>query len=161
MNKELIILIGNIGTGKTTYAPQYVKKGYVAIARDTLRYAIGDGKYIYNPQYEPIIFTIERFMFHQFLIKGVNIIVDEVGVSKEMRKHYIEEAKRFGYKITAIEMPHLTMKEAVDRRMNNPHQQNDRKLWEQVYAKFEAMYEEPTKEEGFDEIENLWLWQVK
>lgn len=154
-SKELIILIGNIGSGKTTITRQYVQNGYVVIARDMLRYSIGNGKYIFDPKYESIIWETELFMYSSFLDLGVNIIVDEVGVTFSMRARYINEAKEQGYKITAIEMPRLSMEEAVNRRMNNPHSQPDRKLWEQVWSKFDAMYKEPIKDEGFDQIIRL------
>lgn len=153
MTKPIIlILIGNIGTGKTTIAKKYVKQGCVAIARDRLRYAIGDGDYIFDENYEPVIWATEKYMLNKFMDIGVNIIVDEVGISKEMRKVYLEKAEIFGYNAVALVMPKLSMKEAVDRRMNDPHGQPDKKLWEQVWSKFNSQYEEPTKEEGFKEI---------
>ena len=155
MCRELIVLIGNIGEGKTTIAQDYVKGGYVAIARDTLRYGIGDGQYIFNPEYEPIIWATELYMFKRFLELGCNILVDEVGITKSMRARYISKAKKKGYKIIVIEMPRLTMNEAVDRRMQNPHNQPERKLWEQIWTRFDAVYEEPTKDEGIDIIIRL------
>ena len=155
MSKELVVLIGNIGTGKTTIAQDYVTNGYVAIARDMLRYAIGDSQYVFNPEYEPIIWATELFMFERFLELGCNIIVDEIGISKSMRARYIGKAKDNGYRITVIEMPRLTMKEAVNRRMRNPHNQPDRKLWEQIWAKFDAMYDAPSKNEGIDIIRKM------
>ncbi len=36
--------------------------------------------------------------------------------------------------------------------MNNPHQQDDRKLWENIWDGFNAKYQSPTKKEGFDRI---------
>jgi len=53
--KELIILIGNLGTGKSTFAKTLVEKGYINISRDSLRYMIGAGKYIFNKEFEQSI----------------------------------------------------------------------------------------------------------
>lgn len=153
--KNLIILIGNIGSGKSTYAKKYQKKNYVIIARDQLRYGIGNGKYIFNLDYEPIIWRTELDMFKRFASLGVDILVDEVGITKSMRNIYIKYALPCGYKITAIEMPRFCMGDAVSRRMVNPHGQDDYKLWCQVWTKFEGLYEEPSKEEGFDRIIKL------
>jgi len=155
MRKELIILIGNIGSGKSTYVKQYQEKGYVVVARDQLRYAIGGGTYIFNLDYEPTIWNTEIYIFRQFARKGVNLIIDEVGLSKEMRARYIGFAKKLGYTITTIEMPHLPMAEAVTRRMANPHGQPNWDLWAGVWTKFEGLYEEPTKDEGIDKIIKL------
>lgn len=152
MSKEVIILIGNIGTGKTTFAQKYVKKGYIIIARDQLRYGIGNGTYIFNRKYERTIWKTELYLYRKFVDLGVNLLIDEVGISKFIRGRYIPYAKKHNYKVTGVVMPHLDMNEAVNRRMNNPHQQDNKKLWEGIYTKFEAMYEKPTKKEGFDKI---------
>jgi hypothetical protein len=95
---------------------------------------------------------MEILMLESFMGLGVNIVVDVVGVSKAMRERYIIPAKDFGYKIKCQVLPQLTMKDAVDRRMTNPHGQFDRNIWESVWIKFQAQYEEPTLDEGFDEI---------
>jgi len=152
-NKNLILMVGNIGTGKSTLTKEYSKKGYVVISRDSLRYGIGAGKYIFDLEYEPTIWNTELFMFRNFVKLGVNIIIDEVGINRELRARYIKYAKSFGYTIIVIEMPKLTMNEAVNRRMNDPHGQPDRKLWEQVWTKFNNMYEKPVHDEGIDIIE--------
>jgi len=154
-SRHLIILVGNIGTGKTTLVKKYQKKGYVVIARDQLRYTIGNGEYIFNHNYEPIIWDSELYMFERFIELGVDVIIDEVGLNKKMRNRYISKAKYYNYFITVIVFPKLTMKESVDRRLNNPHGQPDRNLWERVWKNFDEIYEEPTKDEGIDEIIRL------
>lgn len=153
--QELIIFVGNIGCGKSTIAREYVSKGYVAIARDQLRYAIGEGEYIWDDRYEPIIWATEQFMFKGFCNLGINIVVDEINVSRRMRGRYTQYSKLYGYKVKAIVMPRLSMEESVSRRMKDPHGQEDIKVWEQVWARFDKIYEKPTLEEGFDEIIKL------
>ena len=153
--KRIIILVGNIGCGKTTIAHEYIDNGYVAISRYYLRYAIGEGKYIFNRDYESIIWKTEQYMLTKFLEEGVNIVVDEVGVSKKLRKGYIKLGKKFGYSVEAVVLPRLSMKEAVGRRMKEPHGQFDRELWQNVWTRFNKMYKDPTHEEGFDSIIRL------
>ena len=153
--KELIILIGNVGSGKSTLVKQYQEKGYVVIARDNLRYAIGGGKYVFNVKYEPIIKEIEETMLYEFLELDVNIIIDETNMTKMGRDRFIFLAKSVHYKIKAIELRKLSKKESVDRRMTNPHGTPDRKVWEGVWEKFNDIYESPTTQEGFDEVIKL------
>ena len=43
---KLIILIGNIGAGKSTCVKS--KPDYVTVCKDCLRYMWGNGKYVYN-----------------------------------------------------------------------------------------------------------------
>ena len=91
-------------------------------------------------------------MLYEFMERGLNIIVDEVGVSKQYRSKYIEMAKDYNYKSVVVVLPRLSMKESVDRRMKNPHGQPDRKLWESVWTKFNNKYQEPSLEEGMESI---------
>lgn len=150
--KELILIVANIGEGKTTLAKQYQEKGYIVIGKDSLRYGIGAGNYIYKQEYEPIIWETEINMLDSFMNIGVDIVIDSVCVGKSMRARYISFAKIYGYKVKCHILPNLTMKEAVDRRLQNPHGQNDRALWEHTWIKFQAKYEEPSLDEGIDEI---------
>lgn len=152
-NKKMIILVGNIGSGKSTYIKkELVPKGYVVVSRDSIRYMIGGGDYIFNPKLEPSIFQSETDILINFMCEGVNIVVDEVGINKRLRAKYIKLAKLESYKINAIVMPKLSMSESVTRRMNNPHGQPDKKLWENVWKKFDDVYEEPTIKEGFNKV---------
>ncbi len=150
--RNLIIIIGNIGSGKSTYAKKYQEQGYVIISRDQLRYAIGNGEYIFNPDYELAISITELDMFKRFASLGVNILVDGTSMTKTIRKRYIDYILSLGYTITAIEMPHFGMGESVNRRMIKPHGQFETKIWCQVWADLEAIYEAPSKEEGFHKI---------
>jgi len=153
-NKKLIMLVGNIGSGKSTLAKTYTKKGYVIIARDDLRYNIGGGQYIFDLNLEPAIWNTELTMVENFMKENVNIVVDEVGIERTMRERYIKCARKYNYHTTALVLPKLSMKESVDRRMKNPHGQPNRQLWEDVWAKFNALYLPPIFEEGFNEIIN-------
>jgi predicted kinase len=152
---KIIVVVGNIGSGKSTYirklhtAFKNDTPPYIVIARDTIRYMMGGGNYVFNPTLEEVVWQSEMYMIRRFLQKGCNIIVDEVGISRDMRKKYIQLAKEFNYDIEAHVFPRLTMQESVDRRMNNPHECPDRELWEGVWKKFDNRYQEPTVEEGF------------
>lgn len=155
MKKECILLIGNIGTGKSTFAKEFVNDGYVIISRDALRYMIGAGKYIFDIDLEPIIWKSEKTIIRNFMDIAIPILIDKVGISKIMREEYLRLAYTYHYKTIAIVLPRISRKIAVDRRMKNSHGQPDRKLWESVYDKFEKQFEMPTKKEGFNQIIQL------
>jgi predicted kinase len=156
--KRLVILIGNIGSGKTTLAKRFVEKGYVVISRDALRYMIGGGKYIFDKQLELSVWAAERAIFEIFVEAGLNIVVDGAALSKRLRGGYfstLDIVDVWDYKCIAVVLPRLSMSECVERRMKDPHQQNDKNLWEGIWEKFDSQYEEPSLDEGFDKIIQL------
>jgi len=156
-NKEVILLVGNIGNGKSTLAKTYATKGFVIIARDALRYMMGAGDYVFDRDLESVVFKSELALVRNFMKKGVNLVIDEIGINKKLRARYLKEAKRHGYKTRAVVLYRLPMKESVDRRMKDPHGQFNRKLWENVWSRFDSQYTEPTLEEGFTKI----IWKAK
>jgi len=155
---RLYIMVGNIGSGKSTLVKKLLAKNpnIVVIARDALRYMIGGGDYVFNPKLEPTIFNTAEQAIEQFMLLGVDILVDETNMSSAHRKEYLTLARRYGYEAVAIVMPVLDKKTSVDRRMQNPHGQDDRALWEGVWDKFTAIYERPTEEEGFSQVSEVW-----
>jgi predicted kinase len=146
------MLIGNIGSGKTTLAKNFVNQGYIAVSRDWLRYAIREGDYLYDPDLEPIIFRTEWYLFENLIQLGYDIVLDEVNVSKLLRCKYIHLAKEFGYEVIAYVMPKLTQAESVKRRLQNNHGNTNKTTWKKVWSDFNKHYEAPTKKEGFDKI---------
>lgn len=150
--KEVIIIIGNVGSGKS-YQTKSLQKSHnsVVISRDALRFSLGAGEYIFNELYEPIIKQTALEMFQKFLNLGVNLIVDEVNIDKTSREPYIKAAQAAGYTVKAFVMPKLSKEISIARKSNCSYGQ-DIKVWEQVWEKFNLKYQEPTLGEGFDEL---------
>ena len=65
--KTLIVLVGNIGAGKSTTCQQYVDDSYVIVSRDALRYMIGNGTYTFNPLIEAYIASSTLHIVEEFL----------------------------------------------------------------------------------------------
>ena len=150
--KKLIIPIGNIASGKTTLINDLVKLNYYSISRDALRYMLGSGIYIYDIMFEKIIRDTSISMLRKLVMTNVNIVMDETNVSKSSRETLITIAKKRKYRVIAYVLPKISKKESVKRRLSDPHGDFSKEIWEGVWEKFNSMYEEPTYEEGFDEI---------
>ena len=151
---KLFIMFGNIGSGKTTFVKNFVRghPEIVCVSRDSLRYMIGAGEYIFSPELESVIFDSENYTIQELMKKGCDIIVDEVDICKKYRESYIKLAKKFNYAICVIVLPFLDKKTSVERRMKNNHGSTSSKIWAEVWDKFYTLMEEPTIYEGFDEI---------
>lgn len=153
--KEICILIGNIGSGKTTYCKEKVKEGYVIISKDDIRYSIGAGNYIFNLDYEQSISNCILEFFHSLShLNNIKIIIDETNMDKEARKLYLYWGTYYKYKKIAIIFPKLSKKESVIRRLENNHGDTSKEVWEAVWERKNLAYQEPTIEEGFNTIIN-------
>lgn len=152
MNKILLVLVGNIGSGKSTFTKALVEKDFVVISRDSLRYAIGAGRYICTPKYEPTIHQLHVTLLNNFMRLGSNIVIDSTNISRVARKNYIEEGHENNYKVIAIELPRYSKEVSVTRRLSQNHGTVSGTHWEDIWERFNNRYQSPTKEEGFDHV---------
>ncbi len=154
MKPEMILLVGNIGSGKTTICKKLIKEGYLIVSQDDLRYSIGAGNYTFNPLYEPSIKNTVLEMTKSFMANSFPIVIDETNMSKKIRSKYLNLAKIYGYNCSAIVFKKIQMRYAVKRRLKNNHGNTPKEVWEGVWKMFDDMYEKPTKQEGFNKITN-------
>ena len=150
--KTLILLVGNIGSGKSTEAEKWANIGYRVISRDAVRYMMGAGTYVFDTSLEPTIKRSTQALLEEFLKDEVNIVYDEVNVSKKLREPTIKLAKKHGYEVMVVVMPKIDKDMSVNRRLNNNHGDTTRSEWEYVWNMFNEMYEEPTMDEGVNII---------
>lgn len=153
--KKCYILVGNIGCGKSTYVKNNLQGENVVVSRDKIRYMFGNGDYVFDKKLEPTVAEANICIIENLMRTGVNIVIDETNVNDILRASYLTLAKSNGYESIAIVLPRLPKELAVDRRMNDPHGQPNREIWESVWERFDNMYVNPTLEEGFDEIVNI------
>lgn len=151
---KLYILIGNIGSGKSTWTKKN-HKGKLVLSRDNLRYMLGCGDYLFDFGLEPYVFEAEKKLLSIFLRTNRDIIIDEVGISKKSRGPYIRIANQYGYEIIAVQLPKFSKEICVNRRMKHEHRGYKKEIWEQVWDKFNKRYEPPTLEEGFSQIKKV------
>jgi predicted kinase len=156
----LIILVGNMGSGKSTVARTlFEQNGFLTVSGDGLRYLFSNGVYIYDERLQSLILDTEFELVDKLLKEGFSVAVDDSkNVSSGYRIAFIELAKKYAANCIAIELPRIPKEAAIIRRMSNPHGEKleqDYLYWENVYNKFEGLYEPPDKEEGFDRVDKL------
>lgn len=138
-NKEIIIMVGNIGAGKSTYVKQYVDRGYRVISKNAIRYMFGGGKYIFDIALEKEVDDAVKNTTIGLTYAGYNVIVDETNMTINERKDYLHYIKEEGtknnpqpYKRIALIFPKLSKEESVCRRLQANHGDTTKKVWEEV-----------------------------
>lgn len=154
MKPEIIIMVGNIGAGKSTVVKQYVDKGYRVISKDAIRYMFGGGKYIFDIALEREVDAAVKNATIGLTYAGYNVIVDETNMTINERKDYLHYI-RGEYKKIALVFPKLSKEESVRRRLQANHGDTTKEVWEEVWERKDKAYEKPTQDEGFDSIIHL------
>lgn len=135
--KELIVLVGPIGSGKTTWANKNIGEGF-RVSQDE------QGK---------------KRHFQEFMgairVGLSPIIVDRMNFNKKQRARYIEPAKNYGYKIRIVEVAYdkyECLTRVVNRQGHPTVEANNPNLAEKILNFFQKEYEAPSLDE-FDDYE--------
>jgi len=159
MKLTALIMVGNVGSGKTTWIKKFLaehsNENWVVVSKDALRRMVGGGEYIYNEHLEPFIDYMSKEAIKYSLQTGWNVIIDETNVSVISRAiliDLIQESVRDCI-IKAVEMPLLTKTESLLRKARpDTNYGYSIEVWEVVWERKNSKYVEPHEYEGFDEV---------
>lgn len=129
-NKTLIIMVGAPASGKSSLSNLI---GFPIINQDTLK-------------------TKSKCLkaTKEILSKGGNAIIDNTNPSKTVRNEYISIAKHYGISVKCI---HFYISREFTQHLNITRMRlTGKKIPKIAYSMYYSKYEEPTKEEGFDDI---------
>lgn len=139
MAKEFIVLVGNVGTGKTTYCNEHFSEGYEIVRPD---------------DWEPMSRDELSSKYNKLLIeltdKGKSIVIDGVNAWSKGRKMNLGFQYNKGYKTIAIDFGSGD-DDTLQRRLHEPRM-DSAEVIRSLHIRIQAQYETPKKEEGFDEI---------
>lgn len=170
---KLIIMVGNIASGKTTWINSYLntygegeRRNWAVLSKDDLRRMLGAGRYVFEEKLEPIIHTSLIDMLTNFMTWDVNIIYDETNMREETRDKCLDLTKKrvsfgYDYETIAVVMPKISMDSAVKRITQREGvlgwAEAPKEDWIKAWKRKQGKFEMPTKkEEGFDEI-----WEIE
>jgi tRNA uridine 5-carbamoylmethylation protein Kti12 len=150
---KVYIMIGVIGSGKTTKAKEILKENpdAVYICRDDLRYAIGGGSYRFEEELEPVIKSTTRSIIASSLAKGYDVIIDECNITKKARRSYTTLAREADPFCELIFIYCEDNGHNVELRMQDSRGTSEKK-WEEVYINMTGAFETPSPEENYDKI---------
>ena len=147
MNNTLYIAVGLPGSGKSTYAKDFIKgKDIEYLSSDSLRAVYGKGED--DQTVTPIVFGHIKRKVDEFLKDGKNVLVDATSVNRKERSDYINTAKKYGAKVVALVFK-MDRQGLIDRNKKRG-EQGGRVVPDFVIDKMLAKYEEPSFDEGID-----------
>ena len=147
MNNTLYITVGLPGSGKSTYAKEFIKgKEIEYLSSDSLRAVFGKSEE--DQTVTPLVFGHIKKKVDEFLKDGKNVMVDATSVNHKERSDYINTAKKYGAKVVAIVFK-MDRQGLIDRNKKRG-EQGGRVVPDWVIDKMLAKFEEPSYNEGID-----------
>lgn len=151
-----ILLIGLPGSGKSTYARNFVMNNsdYIILSSDNIieRLAKEEGK-VYNDEayvnYRDIAEREYKCNLGNAINKKLNIIVDRTNQTIAARRKILSRLPKT-YKKTAI-IFNVTRDE-LNKRLEKRRIETGKEISQQVLDTMVGFYVEPSMDEGFDEI---------
>lgn len=158
---KLFLMVGNIGTGKSTTAKRIVDTStntidnyrIKTVSADEIATMLTGGYYgpnIWDSRHMHLYSTIKQCAVENALVHGFDIVVDGAHMNKAMRKPYIDIAKKFNAEV--IVYLH-TYSKGLQRRIANPRSiHTNATQWTDIHNNFAKIYEEPELNEGITNI---------
>jgi predicted kinase len=151
-SNSAIIIVGNIGTGKSTFIRKNYNKKFVVINNDSIQTSISGGNYDqYDYNKRDIYNEIENLLIRKAKKLNFNIIIDRTNINKEKRNKYITLLKQNGFDDIYCICFGPGNKKSLKRRLKD-NRKISKERWERVHYKFKTEYENPELSEGFQTI---------
>ncbi len=161
---RVVILVGNIGTGKSTLAQQLVDDGFLTLNTDSLVRSLNNGWYKFNPRLGELYRGFLVGGLELLLKNGLDVCVDCTNVTIEGRCNLLKTIRGSGNypQITSIGCYDFGCgdESSLQRRLANSRVVSE-VVWRKVHTKFKNDYDEPTMDEGFDFIEEVIWGKIK
>jgi predicted kinase len=149
MNNTIYIAVGLPGSGKSTYAKNFIKdKDIEYLSSDELRAVFGSGETDQTCTNQ--VFGHIKRKVDEFLKDGKNVLVDATSVNRRERSDYINTAKKYGAKVVALVFK--MDRDGLITRNQKRGSEGGREVPTFVIDKMLAKFEEPSTNEGIDEV---------
>ena len=151
-NLMIYVLVGNIGTGKSTRAKELHDENTIIVNYDSIFPMLSSGNYSYEKKKVPIYRAIEETAVVTALRNGLNVVVDRTNLTRQIRARYIEMGKRYDADIVCIDFGSGSDESLSRRQQADDDRGKSPEKWAKVHVQMQRQYEKPSLEEGFSKI---------
>jgi len=150
------VLVGMIASGKSTWAKQRAKEGWIVLNDDAIVNAVHGGDYtLYSENLKPLYKSIEDHIFHTAVAMGKNVVIDRgLDIRKTSRQRWIALAKSLDIMIIAVVFEKKTPEEHAHRRYESDGRGYSYEYWLKVAKIHDKQWSMPSIFEGFDGVRN-------
>ena len=153
---KIILLVGQIGSGKSTYIKENIKSNTVIVNDDSIVASIHGGyNNLYDPKLKPLYKNIENEIIHFAKVLNLNVIIDRPNTTKNTRSRYISIARSLDMKIECVVFPLYDYKTHAERRFKSDSRDRSKEEWESIARTKQENYEKPHPIEQFNQITYL------
>lgn len=152
-----VIIVGNIGCGKSTITRELHEKDGVAVwDSDAITTMMSAGAYKFGKYSGGIIEYMKRGFIERCIKHHVSFVLDDPHMTASSRGQYIELIKTHNprYIIECVDFGPGT-KESLNRRLCDCRGLSS-SVWGGVFNQLKLKYEQPCMNEAFNHIKKLW-----
>jgi len=143
---KLYLMVGLVGSGKSKWAKQKVKKTHqtVIINRDKIRDMIHGGTYRYTREIEDTVKQVANMMLTMYLDLGYNVILDETSLTIKQRNIGIMLARTHNADVEIVWC--VEDNHNLEYRMITPRG-TGREEWRKIINKQKKLFQIPALDE--------------
>ncbi len=142
MNK-LLLPIGLIGSGKSTWARQFIKENSSTkiVGGDEIRFMLHGGEYVHDESLEPVVLAILLRATITLLGEGYDVILDECycSLSRDMRQWMRQSFTQA--ELIAVVFPERDMQDHIDDKILKGLRGKTVNYWKRVFCEMKEVYE--------------------
>lgn len=149
--QSLVVLVGNIGCGKTTVAEFLVLEGFVSVSRDSIEKSLNGGcqGILHGAKFCELVDYLYLHTINIAVDKKFSVVADFINITIKKRRDIINIAHMHDIPVIAIDF-------GKGDDISLERRQKSKYLNAQGFAfmhlDFQNQYQQPTKAEGFRTI---------
>lgn len=140
---KLLLPIGMIGSGKSTWARKYIKEhpNTKIVGGDEIRYMLNGGEYVHNEAELPVVQKILFSAASRLLLNGYDVILDECycSLSRDMRRQVSNVLCMTEF--IAVVFPERDMQDHIDDKILKGLRGKTVNYWKRVFCEMKEIYE--------------------